>query len=266
LKYSNDPTYKYSGDEPKGSDPAGETPEQEVTLWTTTLILFKHDAAGTALKGATFTLSSDNGDITEIRIENAVKFTEDNENGTYYLLKTGFYTTTAPVTETGDGNTENLYASTTTKYSRTEEKNVILKPVNGNNSVTQAVDDQGTIWFKGLSAGSYTLTETVTPAGYNTIPAFNFTVGFHKKTDTTNAKYAQYYWSISTQDDSDYVQIGENDTHTTLLIDVKNTKGSQLPETGGIGTQIIYVLGAVLAAAAVILLITRKRMRKANER
>ena len=36
--------------------------------------------------------------------------------------------------------------------------------------------------------------------------------------------------------------------------------GAQLPETGGIGTTIFYVLGSILALGAGIVLITKRRM------
>ena len=41
---------------------------------------------------------------------------------------------------------------------------------------------------------------------------------------------------------------------------VENNSGTQLPETGGIGTTVFYILGSVLVLAAVVLLVTRKRM------
>jgi LPXTG-motif cell wall-anchored protein len=41
---------------------------------------------------------------------------------------------------------------------------------------------------------------------------------------------------------------------------VQNLKGNTLPTTGGIGTTIFYVLGGLLMAAAVVLLITKKRV------
>ena len=42
--------------------------------------------------------------------------------------------------------------------------------------------------------------------------------------------------------------------------DIKNTKGVELPATGGIGTTIFYVIGTVLVLGAGILLVTRRRM------
>lgn len=43
-------------------------------------------------------------------------------------------------------------------------------------------------------------------------------------------------------------------------VEVKNNSGTELPSTGGIGTTVFYVVGSVLVCAAVVLLITRKRM------
>ncbi|MCI6851816.1 MAG: LPXTG cell wall anchor domain-containing protein [Clostridiales bacterium] len=39
-----------------------------------------------------------------------------------------------------------------------------------------------------------------------------------------------------------------------------NNAGTVLPETGGIGTTIFYVLGGLLVLTAVVLLVTKKRM------
>ena len=41
---------------------------------------------------------------------------------------------------------------------------------------------------------------------------------------------------------------------------VVNKTGTMLPETGGIGTTLFYVIGGALAVAAVVLLVTKKRM------
>ena len=45
-----------------------------------------------------------------------------------------------------------------------------------------------------------------------------------------------------------------------LSAEIENNKGSTLPETGGMGTTIFYVLGSVLVIGAAVLLITKKRM------
>ena len=41
---------------------------------------------------------------------------------------------------------------------------------------------------------------------------------------------------------------------------VTNNAGSTLPTTGGIGTTIFYVVGAILVVGAGVILITRRRM------
>ena len=42
--------------------------------------------------------------------------------------------------------------------------------------------------------------------------------------------------------------------------DIENNTGSTLPETGGMGTTIFYVVGSILVLGAVVLLVTKKRM------
>ena len=41
---------------------------------------------------------------------------------------------------------------------------------------------------------------------------------------------------------------------------VNNMSGSTLPETGGIGTTIFYILGAILVIGAGVVFVTRRRM------
>ena len=45
-----------------------------------------------------------------------------------------------------------------------------------------------------------------------------------------------------------------------IPFDIVNTKGVELPSTGGIGTTMFYIVGAVLVIGAGILLVTRRRM------
>ena len=48
----------------------------------------------------------------------------------------------------------------------------------------------------------------------------------------------------------------------TVATDVVNTTGLELPETGGMGTTIFYIVGGILVVGAGVLLITKKRMEK----
>ena len=46
----------------------------------------------------------------------------------------------------------------------------------------------------------------------------------------------------------------------TWVIKIMNTTGYELPSTGGVGTTIFYVVGGVMALAALVILVTKKRM------
>ena len=86
--------------------------------------------------------------------------------------------------------------------------------------------------FTGLKDGTYTLVESTTPAGYNTAPDSNFTIAGNDYT-TTNLEQS-----------------------TTVV----NESGTELPSTGGIGTTIFYIIGAILVIGAGVVLVTRRRM------
>lgn len=93
-----------------------------------------------------------------------------------------------------------------------------------------SVSADGTVFtFTGLGAGKYILVESVTPDGYNTLADQEFT-------------------------------ITDNEELTGLGVDVVNEKGSLLPTTGGIGTTIFYLIGAILVIGAGVVFVTRRRM------
>lgn len=108
-------------------------------------------------------------------------------------------------------------------------------------------------YFKGLDDGNYVLVETKTPAGYNTCKSIQFNIGArHDGYELTELSFNGF--------SSDNVDL-ENGKITT---EVENRQGSHLPETGGIGTTIFYVLGAVMVVGAAVLLVTKKRMSAAE--
>ena len=49
-----------------------------------------------------------------------------------------------------------------------------------------------------------------------------------------------------------------------VSMDVVNKAGTELPTTGGMGTTLFYALGGILVVAAVVLLVTKKRMSSAE--
>lgn len=120
--------------------------------------------------------------------------------------------------------------------------------------------DGTTFTFKGLDDGDYILTETKTPATYNTIEPIRFTVTADHNIvwDGVNRTGVLTGLTGSTADGK--VTFTASADKSELTTDVVNQSGATLPGTGGIGTTIFYVIGGLLMAAAAVLLITKKRM------
>ena len=129
----------------------------------------------------------------------------------------------------------------------------------------QADETTSTFTFKGLDDGKYMLTETVTPSGFNTIDPIEFTVtADHKVTWEGEARTTILTSLNGAPTEAGLIEFTPNVESGTLSTDVINKSGSTLPETGGMGTTLFYVLGGVLVLAAVVLLVTKKRMRSEN--
>lgn len=253
LKYYNNP--KDSGEptttpptppteEPTTDKPTGTTPKDTVKTYTTELTIQKTDENGEPLQGAEFTLSG-SGVGAKVVVKTETTFVEDAE-GAYWQLKDGTYTTVAPHDDIEvDGkivkSNKEYYADLEKKYSSTTS--TTTSTTSGDPaSVTAEVDETGKITFTGLAAGNdYVLKETKTPAGYNTIADITFSVSFADGKFTSTAP-------ITVEADN------------TLYTEVVNKKGTELPETGGIGTTLFYTVGGMMVVAAGVLLITKKRM------
>lgn len=110
--------------------------------------------------------------------------------------------------------------------------------------------------FSGLDDGTYKLTETVTPAGYNTIDPIEFTITAAH--DDSSA--APTLTSLSGNATVGEINFTPNTTAGSLTADVVNQAGAVLPETGGMGTTLFYILGSVLVLGAGVLLVVKKRM------
>ena len=124
-------------------------------------------------------------------------------------------------------------------------------------AITAVKNDEGTTFtFSGLDDGKYRLTETTTPAGYNTIDPIEFTITAEHEVESDNPALT----SLSGNAETGEITFTSNTTEGSLSTDVVNKAGATLPETGGMGTTLFYVAGAGLVLVAVVLLITSKRM------
>ncbi len=114
----------------------------------------------------------------------------------------------------------------------------------------------------GLDDGDYTLIETKAPEGYN-MPKDGFKVTITATTTNgqnwTAKDAAAALTALKVQVGNSEAKDGDRNKGT-VDVTIENSKGSFLPETGGIGTTLFYVIGAILAIGAGVTLVTRKRM------
>ena len=115
---------------------------------------------------------------------------------------------------------------------------------------TDAAGD--TFGFKGVDDGTYVLVETTIPEGYNAWNAVEFEITAAHDVESADPKLT----SLTGGD----LTTGEFKDTGIIDTDIINKSGIELPETGGIGTTIFYIVGGLLAVAAVVLLVTKKRM------
>lgn len=256
LTFSNDPNFKYEGtpgtpgtpdepgtpgnpDEPGPTEPTGKTPEAKTKVYTTAIRIKKVDETGKPLTGAKFTIS---GTALNKVITETSAFTEDAA-GTYYKLKNGSYTETAPTEDTADkydGDTK--YKLTTTDSTAVTVSDKVA-------GLEVAVDSEGYIIFSGLGDGEYTIKESEAPKGYN-IDASEYSVKI-----TGAPTFEAPNWKVN---DADATPTAGNGW-TVITQEVTNKKGIILPATGGIGTVIFYVVGSMLIGGAAVLFVTKKK-------
>lgn len=319
LQYSDRHNSGTSGtkrhDGPSGVPASGtegildEGPRDWTDTYTTEIDVIKTDGSK-ALAGAQFTLV---GNSTQYVVKNQVVYTV-NPSGSYWMTKSGTYTTQAPTSGTkmdpapsgssagyvlyqpGDTEvdkdkwvtmpngqiyipyiaslhngrdlyiltigTEDKYASTVVKYSSGvsttyEGKSVPVKMILGGSGSGSNI-----FVFDQLGAGTYTLSETKVPEGYNKAADITFTINWEPNSGTAAGRSGTCNWWIT-----DATQAGSTVTFTsgtaeklgTFSVTVVNNKGVELPSTGGIGTTIFYAGGAILVLLAGILLVSKRR-------
>ena len=122
-----------------------------------------------------------------------------------------------------------LVAKDTTGYGTKDSTvdNVYRHAKTGEDGVEMVTGITGVIVVQGLANGTYYFEETEAPEGFNKLTA---------RTDATTIN-------------------GDNGE-----IKVVNQSGTELPSTGGIGTTIFYVVGALLVVGAGVVLVTRRKV------
>ena len=244
LLYSNDPNYDYlpsSGDEPGPGEPTGVTPESKTVTYTTDIKLLKVDEEGAPLAGAEFEISCDKG--MNRTLVTYGQFVED-PSGSYYKLTDGSYTETEPTATTASKYDD---TDTTYRYEAVEEEQTAANT----KTVTAFVNEDGYLIIEGLCDGTYTITETKAPAGYNGLAApIEFTI---KSNPTVTAPG----WAVD-GDSENTAEASYNAADNAFELSVENTTGINLPETGGIGTIVFYVAGGLLLLGGTIVLLKKK--------
>lgn len=123
----------------------------------------------------------------------------------------------------------------------------------------------GEINVKGLDAGTYTVKETHTLAGYNTIPDFTFTI---KATGLDKAEgVGENKLTVTTSTmGSNLVKVDTTNTDNgTAALIVKNKQGSGLPLTGLNGVTFTWIAGGAVLCIGVAHLIRSRKQAEESE-
>lgn len=127
---------------------------------------------------------------------------------------------------------------------------------------TLTSDSNGFFKVIGLDAGTYYLKETKAPVGYNLLEdeiALTIEATLSETSNYSgNPAQALTGLTITVGTERQDGSVESGIVSTTVV----NNAGTVLPSTGGIGTTLFYVIGGVLVLAAIVLLVTRRRMRE----
>lgn len=132
-----------------------------------------------------------------------------------------------------------------------ENKSAYRPVMTGETGTEMTSDADGKFNIIGLDAGIYYLKEIQELPGYNKLDGpVEITISATRP-ENAGGTGADLTLTRTKTDNKDSLEI-------------ENYKGSVLPETGGIGTTIFYVLGSILVLGCGVILITRKRMSKSE--
>lgn len=224
-KNTNTAHLEYSNN-PNG-DGTGKTPDTTVDVYSLYANIKKVDSknTNTVLTGAKFVLSTNpNLKVSDLRC---------NKNGVPAVTTDLIALRSAG--KTADGSAD-VYAIASAQDSAEDPIYVI---------------EMGSVKLTGFGAETYYLYETKAPNGYNLL---SDPVALHFSTE--GEKAPDYKASLKIDDKAIPVE--------NMSFTIANSTGATLPETGGIGTTLFYIIGGLLVVGAGVLLVTKKRMGKAD--
>lgn len=122
-------------------------------------------------------------------------------------------------------------------------------------------DAKGEINIKGLDAGTYTVKETHTLDGYNTLSDFTFTItatGLDQNEGTNTLQ-------VTTSKNGSDLVLNPSFENGTVNLTVKNKKGSGLPLTGLNGVTFTWIAGGAVLCIGVAHLIRSRKQAEESE-
>ena len=192
---------------------------------------------GSALQGAEFEIFTDSG------CTNPLYVIPTDIEGVY--IKDDLNAAGHIITGENKWTARELYAAKLDAYlNGATQKNLVVTPVNGK------------IVILGLDKGTYYLKETKAPSGYNSLPTV---ISIEAGTGTTEFYvYADTDGGVANIQAAD-ATYAENTFKVTKTV-VNNSKGVELPSTGGEGTFWLITIGTLMAIGFAVFLITHKKM------
>lgn len=165
-----------------------------------------------------------------------------------------------------DDSTKKLVAGFKVQVRENADNNLVGKWLSADGSLVNEASayefktdkTTGEVKIPGLDAGKYQITETTTPAGYNTIAPFTIIVAPNYD---SNGKLAGLQ---ATVEDSGMVK-ADKATAATIPVTIQNKKGSNLPLTGLNGVTFTWIAGGAVLCIGVAHLIRSRKQAEESE-
>ena len=169
--------------------------------------------------------------------------------------------------DTGSALTgKNLQAGFKVKVIRGDEATLDNKWLGENGEIveeSQAYEfktqlDDGKVYIPGLDTGTYQITETTTPTGYNTVAPFEITV-------TPSYKNNGELDTLTVSSNNKEMTVIKDANGATIPLTIKNKKGSGLPLTGLNGVTFTWIAGGAVLVIGVAHLIPSRKQAEESE-